>query len=162
MRFWIIRLWLAATLLLCTSTSWGETTLFKAFFEQRELVATVLFEKGSSQLTDITARELGSMVPRIRKVSCPAQVIRIEGFSGLEGSAEHNLLLSLKRANSVAQFLERKGVPCLVGINGYGDLHAGRSKTVSDLRVEIAAYPKSFMFDFDSARQIAHQEVKLP
>ena len=162
MRFRMIRLWLTAALLLCTSASWGETPLFKAFFEQRELVAAVLFETGSSQLTDMAARELGAMLPRIREAGCEARLIRIEGFSSREGSADHNFRMSLNRANSVAQFLEKKGVPCLMGVNGYGDLHAGRSDTVSDLRVEIAAYPKTFMFDFESARQAARQEVKLP
>ena len=162
MRFWIIRLWLAASLLLCTSASWGETPLFKSFFEQRELVAAVSFEKGSCRLTDTAARELGSMVPRIREVSCAARLIRIEGFSGFEGSDEHNFRLSMNRANSVAQFLKRKGVPCLVGVSGYGDLHAGQNGTASDLRVEIAAYPKMFIFDFDNARQVAAQEVRLP
>jgi outer membrane protein OmpA-like peptidoglycan-associated protein len=158
----MIRLLLASALLLCASFSWGETPLFKTFFEQRELVTSVLFEKGSSKLTDMAARELGSMLPRIREAGCEARLIRIEGFSGKEGTAEYNFRLSMNRANSVAQFLEKKGVPCLVGVNGYGDLRVGQNDATSEPRVEIAAYPKMFIFDFDSARQVAIQGVKMP
>jgi outer membrane protein OmpA-like peptidoglycan-associated protein len=110
----------------------------------------------------MAARELGAMLPRIREVGCAARLIRIEGFSGHEGTAEHNFRLSLNRANSVARFLENKGVPCLIGVNGYGDLRTGQNDAASDLRVEIAAYPKMFIFDFESARQAAEQGDKLP
>jgi outer membrane protein OmpA-like peptidoglycan-associated protein len=158
----MIRLFLTAALLLRAAASWGETPLFKAFFEQRELVAAVLFENGSSRLNKMAESELQAMLPRIREADCEARLIRIEGFSGREGAAEDNFRLSLNRANSVALFLEKQGVPCLVGVNGYGDLHAGQNGAVSDLRVEIAAYPKMFIFDFDSAREVAAKGGKQP
>ena len=161
MRFKLIML-LQLAVLFHASLSWGETSLFKACFEQREVVATIFFGRGSSHLDQAAAADLNAALKRIRELTCPSRLIRIEGFSGFEGSDEHNFRLSMNRANSVAQFLKRKGVPCLVGVNGYGDLHAGQNGTASDLRVEIVAYPKMFIFDFDNARQVAAQEVRLP
>ena len=140
----------------------AETALFKAFFEQREVVATVSFARGSSHLDVTATAELAAALQRIRDLVCDSRLIRIEGFSGQEGSAEKAFRLSMNRAYAVAGFLEAKGVSCLVGINGYGALKASSAGSPDDLRVEIAAYPKMFVFDFDNARHVDAREVKLP
>jgi outer membrane protein OmpA-like peptidoglycan-associated protein len=155
-------LWLLVTfgILAGASDCLAETALFKSFFEQRELVATIPFDRGSSKLGQPAVSELESALDRIRGAACEARLIRIEGFAGSEGAAEQNFRLSLNRAYSVSRFLEGKGVPCLIGMNGYGDLRAGQDTALNDLRVEIAAYPKMFLFDFEAARYV--DEVKRP
>ena len=162
MRFWGTSVLLATSVLFCVSQSRGETSLFKVLSEQREVVATVFFDRGSSHLDRGATAELESTLMRIRQSTCESRLIRIEGFSGQEGSTESAFRLSLNRAHSVAKLLRTKGVPCLVGINGYGDLQASPNAGGKDLRVEIAAYPKLFLFDFDSARQIDSREVIQP
>lgn len=154
--------WLMVTLGILTAATvcQAETALFKSFFEQRELVATIPFDRGSSKLDQPAVNELESALERIRGVACEARLIRIEGFAESEGDAEQNFRLSLNRAYSVSRFLEGKGVPCLIGMNGYGDLRAGKDAALSNLRVEIAAYPKMFLFDFEAARYV--DEVKRP
>ena len=162
MRLWVTGLLLASSVLFGSSRSWGETSLLKAFFEQREIVATVFFARGSSKLDRVATAELESTLARIRQSTCDAHLIRIEGFSGQEGSAENAFRLSLKRADSVARFLRTKGVNCLAGINGYGDLQASPPAGGKALRVEIAAYAKMSLFDFDSARHIDARKVIQP
>lgn len=161
MRFQLVILLMVTGFVLCGSPSWGDASLFKAFFEQRELVASVTFDHGSSKLSNSSAGLLEAALPQIRGPSCAARLIRIEGFSGQEGSDEAAFRLSLNRANSVARFLETKGVPCLVGTNGYGNLRAGQSGAGDDRRVEIASYPKMYLFDFENARYVDMNEVKF-
>lgn len=131
----------------------ADSALFKSFFEQRETVASVMFEHGSSRLSNQAIEQLEASLDEIRKTTCQSRMIRIEGFSGSEGSADSNFRLSLNRAHSVSKFLKAKGIPCLVGINGYGDLRSGQADA-NDRRVEIAAYPRMFLFNFDDARTI--------
>ena len=160
MRFQLVILLLTG-FALCGSPSWGDSVLFNAFFDQRELVASVTFDRGSSKLSNSSAGLLEAALPQIRGPSCQARLIRIEGFSGQEGSDETAFRLSLNRAYSVARFLETKGVPCMVGINGYGNLRAGQKAAGDDMRVEIASYPKMFLFDFENARYVDMSEVKF-
>lgn len=136
------------------TASWGSPASFESFFEHRELVATINFDRGSSRLDKHSARTLEAALPQIRGPSCQGRLIRVEGYSGREGSDEAAFRLSMNRAYSVAKFLEARGVPCLIGVSGFGSLRAGQSAAVSDLRVEIAAYPKMFLFDFENARYL--------
>ncbi|NJC87520.1 MAG: hypothetical protein FIB02_03155 [Desulfuromonas sp.] len=160
MRFQLVILLLVVGSALWSSVAWGDAALFKAFFEQRELVISVAFERGSSKLSPGSVRRLEAALPQIRGPACMARQIRIEGFSGEEGPDEVAFRLSMNRAYSVARFLETKGIPCLVGINGYGNLRSGQDGG-GDMRVEIASYPKMFLFDFDNARYVDLNEVKF-
>jgi len=145
-----------------SSACWGSSTLFNAYFEQRELVASVAFAHGSSTLGNAAEKKLEAALTQIRDAACEARLIRIEGFSAREGDDEAAFRLSLRRANSVARFLESRGIPCLVGINGYGRLRAGEGVAEHDRRVEIAAYPKMFLFDFNNSRYVDLAEARLP
>lgn len=136
--------------------------MFNAYFEQRELVASVAFAHGSSKLGHAAEKKLEAALSQIRGAACDARQIRIEGFSTREGTDEAAFRLSLNRANSVARFLESRGVPCLVGINGYGSLRAGTGTGERDQRVDIAAYPKMFLFDFKNFRHVDLADARLP
>ena len=157
MRFRVTTL-VPLAVLFCVSLAWGETALFKAFFEHREVVTSVFFGRGSSELDKAAAAELGAALERIRGLTCASRLIRIEGFAGQEGSAENAFRLSMNRANAVARFLETRGVACLVGVSGYGALQSSPQGNADGLRVEIAAYPKMFIFDFDNARHVDVRE----
>ncbi|MCM2263923.1 MAG: OmpA family protein [Desulfuromonadales bacterium] len=161
MRFQLVLLLLSIGFVFYGSNSWGDTAQFNNFFEHRELVASVTFDRGSSKLSKSSAGLLEAALPQIRGPSCEARLIRIEGFSGQEGTDEAAFRLSMNRAYSVASFLETKGIPCLVGINGYGNLRPGQNGNVADMRVEIASYPKMYLFDFASARYVDMEEVKF-
>lgn len=154
MRFRLVVLFLVFALWPCSAFSSGNPALFKSFFDQRELVTSVDFDRDSSKLDRQAAGKLEASLAQIRGAACDARLIRIEGFSGFEGSDEAAFRLSMNRAYSVARFLETKGIPCLVGISGFGSLRAGRNGTANDFRVEIASYPKMFLFDFESARYV--------
>lgn len=143
------------------SFAWGNSQIFESFFQQRETVALISFDRGSSKLNDYAKKQLETALPQIKGPGCQARLIRIEGFSGKEGSDEAAFRLSMNRAYSVASFLETRGIPCLVGMNGYGNLRAGQTAGISDSRVEIASYPKMFLFDFENARYVDVEEVKF-
>lgn len=132
----------------------ANTALMKAFFEQREVVATVYFATDSNALGQDAAAQLAAQVETIRRAACPNRLLRVEGFSAGDGSAESNFRLSLHRAYAVAKFLEGEGIPCLAGLNGYGDLQSAGAVTAADRRVEIVAYPRMYFFDFANARQV--------
>lgn len=150
-----------SSVLLPGTASWASPAAFEAFLEHRELVATIHFDRGSSRLDKHSARALESALPQIRGPGCEGRLIRVEGYAGREGSDEAAFRLSMNRAYSVAKFLEARGVPCLVGISGFGSLHAGQSAAASDLRVEIAAYPKMFLFDFENARYLDMEKSEV-
>lgn len=160
-----MRYWLAAVVMLTgsvagASLSWGDSSIFATFFAQREVVATVAFERGSSALTATAARQIDDSLAHLKTSACEARLLRIEGYAGQKGDAERLFRLSMNRAWSVARFLEKKGIPCLVGISGYGDLQATAEASADDQLVEIAAYPRMFYFDFATGRII--DEDKLP
>ena len=56
----------------------------------------------------------------------------MQGHTSSEGSDSYNLKLSQKRANSVVQFLESKGVSNRLSAKGFGE-----AKPVADNRTEI-------------------------
>ena len=58
--------------------------------------------------------------------------IEVQGHTSSEGSDSYNLKLSQKRANSVVQFLESKGVSNRLSAKGFGE-----AKPVADNRTEI-------------------------
>ncbi len=161
MRFWLTLLLLTAGLFSWVDTSWGGTALFNAFYGQRELVASVFFDRESSEITRIAASELESILPRIRSADCESRLIRIEGFSNRAANNESNFRQTLNRANSVAMYLEQKGVPCLVGVNEFEALHSRNDNIADALRIDIASYPKMWLLDFSGAPIIDFNEVEL-
>lgn len=132
----------------------ADTPIFNAFFDQREVLASVAFARDSSDLSSKAARELDDSLMKIRESACPSRLLRIEAFAGQEEIAERAFRLSMNRAWSVAKFLEKKGIPCMVGISGYGKARAQTPESATDMRIEIAAYPRMFYFDFNGARFI--------
>jgi len=161
MRFWLTMLLLTAGFFSWVDTSWGGTALFNAFHGQRELVASIFFDRESSEITRISASELESILPRIRNADGESRLIRIEGFSGRSANNEINFRQTLNRANSVAMYLEQKGVPCLVGVNEFEDQRSRPDSTVDTLRIDIASYPKMWLLDFSGAPIIDFNEVEL-
>jgi hypothetical protein len=161
MRFWVTILLVAAGLFSWVETSWSGTALINAFYGERELVASVFFDQESSEITRITAGELESILPRIRSADCESRLIRIEGFSGRTANSESNFRQTLNRANSVAMYLEQKGVPCLVGVNEFEVLHSWSDNVADALRIDIASYPKMWLLDFSGAPIIDFSEVEL-
>lgn len=160
MRFWLMLL-LTAGFSFWVDTSWGGTALFNAFYGQRELVASVFFDRESSEITRIAASELESILPRIRSADCESRLIRIEGFSGRAANNEINFRQTLNRANSVAMYLEQKGVSCLVGVNEFEDQRSRRDSTADNLRIDIASYPKMWLLEVSDAPIIDLHEVEL-
>lgn len=65
---------------------------------------TVYFVKGSDALTSQSQRKLNDLAKQI-KAEYPENIFRVIGHTSMTGSEDYNLLLSQKRANAVANYL---------------------------------------------------------
>jgi len=107
----------------------------------------VTFDKGSA----IVKPSLHAEISRLAHVLAqyPKAIIRVEGHTDSQGSAENNIKLSLERAESVRDLLFQQGVGYRwIEITGYGearpiaenDTEAGRQR---NRRVEIMVFPQT-------------------
>lgn len=85
-----------------------------------ELSDKVLFEFGKADLSATSKRSLDKIVVIIRKYSDTN--IEIQGHTDSKGSTEYNQGLSVKRAQSVYDYLTSKSIPSSrLTIKGYGE-----------------------------------------
>jgi len=105
--------------------------------------SNVQFEFNSDVLKTSSFETLDRVAREIKKD--PSARFVLNGYSSLEGTAEHNMSLSVDRANSVKSYLVNAGVSAAnLAIKGYGTANpiasnsneAGRAK---NRRVEIKA-----------------------
>ncbi|GAB3718369.1 OmpA family protein [Spirosoma flavus] len=113
------------------------------------LGSDILFDVDSYALKSETRKQLTDFASTLNKEKDTD--IRIEGHADATGSEAHNLELSRKRANSVAEFLETQGIKASrVDEKGYGEAQpvadnateAGRRK---NRRVDIAIFANEKM-----------------
>ena len=160
MRFRSMLFGLVSALLCLVGDSFAGTSLFTVFYEQRELVAAILFEQNSCEFDNIAAAGIELALARIRDIDDNERLIRIEGFPGRSGIPEENFRLSLQRANAVATYLEQKGIACQVGISKDGARRVGAKNSDEVAYVEIASYPKMLLLDEDLSVRVDLDEVK--
>ena len=105
--------------------------------------SNVQFEFNSDVLKTASFSVLDAAVRELKKD--PSATFTLNGHSSVEGSAEHNMSLSVDRANSVKSYLVNAGIPAAnLSIKGYGatmpiatnDNEAGRAL---NRRVELKA-----------------------
>ena len=106
----------------------------------------ILFERASAELDASSSTTLARLTEAVK--SCPDVIVRIEGHTDLEGSAEANQVLALRRAKSVMNHLVRAGVDVRqLEPVGYGE---GRPVAPNDTkesraknrRIEFVVRPK--------------------
>jgi outer membrane protein OmpA-like peptidoglycan-associated protein/tetratricopeptide (TPR) repeat protein len=79
----------------------------------------VFFESNAAQLKSNSNVELNALIHYLE--SSPTAIILIEGHTDNTGNAASNLLLSTKRAESIAQYLIMKGIAASrISTKGYG------------------------------------------
>ena len=111
-------------------------THFPLFAEgQRLLIRNPLFEFNRATLQKEYIPDLNRIVEILR--ANPELAIRVEGHADEIGSDEYNMALSLRRAETVKNYLVQQGIsPKRIGIKGYGktkpiapnDTEEGRQK----------------------------------
>jgi outer membrane protein OmpA-like peptidoglycan-associated protein len=80
------------------------------------------FGKNSAELNDAAMNNLVQFSVALRHPSLASARFAIEGFTDATGSDNHNLVLSDKRARSVAKFLEDLGIDSArLEARGYGE-----------------------------------------
>lgn len=80
------------------------------------------FKKNSAELNDAAMNNLVQFSVALRHPSLASARFAIEGFTDATGSDDHNLILSDKRAKSVARFLEDLGIDSRrLEARGYGE-----------------------------------------
>ncbi len=93
------------------------TALDKAMNYSRVTSADVTFDFNKSSLGKVDEAALDALVQQVQ--STPRVVFELVGFTDRVGTAEYNLALSRRRAESVARYLVRHGIP-LRGIHIVG------------------------------------------
>lgn len=68
----------------------------------------ILFETASAEIDSASTTTLGKLAAAVK--TCPDMIVRIEGHTDIEGSPENNQALSLRRAQSVVDYMIRSGV----------------------------------------------------
>ncbi len=78
------------------------------------------FETGGAVLADKSFTLLDQLVLVV--MNCPNQIILIEGYTDSKGSEKRNKILSQKRAQAVADYLQEKGInKNKLKVKGYGE-----------------------------------------
>jgi OOP family OmpA-OmpF porin len=89
-------------------------------FEILSRTGNIFFATASARLDDNSDRLLDQLYDIISR--CPGMVIEIGGHTDSDGSDATNDALSLRRAQAVEVYLERKGVPAArMQVKGYGE-----------------------------------------
>jgi outer membrane protein OmpA-like peptidoglycan-associated protein len=68
----------------------------------------ILFERASAELDAASSTTLAKLTEAVK--SCPDVIVRIEGHTDIEGTAEANQALALRRAQTVVDHLVKAGV----------------------------------------------------
>jgi len=103
----------------------------------------LFFERGQSSLDVKHVSSLKELANSFKGLDI---YVLIEAFTDSEGSDESNRKLSLRRADSVAQVLNREQTlsPGRVRIAGYGELFASTTARPEDRRVRITVFRPKF------------------
>ncbi len=112
----------------------GNTIYFNLAAIQKQFSSNfnnVFFEINSAKLKLMSNVELDALVTYLKETQ--DATILIEGHTDNTGNDEANLILSTKRAESIAQYLIKKGIDkTRIGTKGYGS-----TKPISDNALEI-------------------------
>ena len=106
----------------------------------------ILFERASAELDDASSTTLAKVAVAMK--SCPDVIVQIEGHTDLEGTSENNHALSLRRAQSVLDYLVRAGVNTRqLEPVGYGETRPVASNDTNESRaknrrIEFVVRPK--------------------
>ena len=109
------------------------TALDKAMSYSRVASADVTFDFNKSSLGKVDEAALDALVQQVQ--STPRVVFELVGFTDRVGTAEYNFALSRRRAESVARYLVRHGIP-LRGIHIVG---LGKEPVPAGLFAELQA-----------------------
>ncbi|WP_432711846.1 OmpA family protein [Pedobacter sp.] len=97
--------------------------------------STILFEFNSAVLKTASFQVLDQVVAEMKKDS--SKKFDLNGHSSAEGSPEHNLSLSVDRANSVKSFLVNAGIDAAnLEINGFGEKVPAASNDTEEARMQ--------------------------
>lgn len=100
-----------------------------------ELSDKVLFEFGKSDLSDASKRSLDKMVEVFNKY--PDTDIEVQGHTDDKGSEEYNQGLSVRRAVTVTDYLNSKGIAnSRLNVKGFGELAPKYENTTDDGRAQ--------------------------
>jgi outer membrane protein OmpA-like peptidoglycan-associated protein len=70
----------------------------------------VYFSVGSAALNKATTTTLDGLVARLKKAGSTSYEVLVYGYADPTGNAKLNMELSIKRINSVADYLEKQGI----------------------------------------------------
>jgi outer membrane protein OmpA-like peptidoglycan-associated protein len=114
------------------------------------ITAGLLFETNKADLAPGATHRLDQVADALKAQPTP-QHVTVEGFTDDRGSAQHNKDLSQRRAETVANYLERRGVPKdQITVKGLGSSEPASTESTPtgrqiNRRVEIVVQPAAAM-----------------
>ena len=103
---------------------------------QLNIQSEVLFDVDKAVIKPNFYQPLGSIAQTLQQY--PETVVHVYGFTDGSGSPQHNMQLSQRRAQSVAQYLAQQGINSQrFVVQGYGEQYASAENNPQDRRVAI-------------------------
>jgi outer membrane protein OmpA-like peptidoglycan-associated protein len=144
-RFLLLAALVPWTALAAGATDLGEDNVERAKGDGLEIIATVNFFSGQSELSPRGRSILAALAPRL--AADPGMKLELAGHTDNSGEEAFNVQLSEQRARAVGKFLVEHGVaPGRLSVIGYGmwsplernETEAGRAK---NRRAEVKISP---------------------
>ena len=112
---------------------------------QKSVDLVIQFDLDSARLKDASKPLLDNLANAMKSERMAGRRFKVEGHTDAQGSAEHNLKLSLSRAESVLAYLSIQGVEAdrlTVEGKGFSELlFPDKPKAAENRRVKIATQP---------------------
>jgi len=80
-----------------------------AFFSSRQVLGTIYFPEGSTDLDKQGEAQILALLPRLRNLDPALKLVRVEGFSAVAGKDADGVTQAMLRAQAVWNFLHAKG-----------------------------------------------------
>jgi len=91
------------------------------FLKHRNVLLTVDFTFGSNELTEDSRASIDRIASDLQSLLTDNKIVRIEGHASPVGKEDYNLVLSMRRAMAVQEYLQVKyGLELDLYFNGYG------------------------------------------
>ena len=101
------------------------------FLEHRNVLLSLNFDADSNELTEDSKESLDRVSADLKSLLNANKIVRIEGYAAPSGPEDYNLLLSMRRAMVVQEYLlARYGLDLDLFFNGFGSARPPARKLV--------------------------------
>lgn len=147
---------LLSCILLPLPTLAEEPELVRAFLDKRQIVGQIFFDEGSALLNATGQDEVARLIPSLQALNPDRLVLRIEGFATSTGNEPNNILISMQRAQAVADYLAPL-LGTVFYVTGCGSRHCGQNNGGDRARADVVVYENSIELEAIPVKEIIQE-----